>query len=136
MYTTCQEGTRKYIEHVFGILKGKFQFVSRPIHMYHLQQICNRLGTCLMLHNMAILDRVMGDCNKRYNPMETMVGPDDPYTIEYPSDIAYAQDKFKKEFRIPNDTWKVQYERKLDRWHKFEDNYDYTRLYKALLSGH
>ena len=58
-FTAWQESARKDIERGFGVLKAKFQFVSRPIMLRELDLIANRMATCLILHNMCVRDRVM-----------------------------------------------------------------------------
>ena len=68
-YTKWQEAARKDIERAFGVLQSKFQWIARPIHLYDLGDISNRVGTCLILHNMCVSDRIMdGDVHARYNP--------------------------------------------------------------------
>ena len=85
---------------------------------------------------MAVSDRVMGDPYKRYNPMQTTVGPDQMGTIEYPSDMNHGLSTIPQEITITTNTWKEQNTQQLDRFKKLDDNSDYIRLYKALLSGH
>jgi hypothetical protein len=58
-FTRWQEGARKDVERAFGVLQAKFQFIARPIHLHHLQDIANRVATCIILHNMCVSDRVM-----------------------------------------------------------------------------
>jgi hypothetical protein len=38
------------------------------IYSSNLNLICNKVATCLILHNMCVSDRVMGDVNATYNP--------------------------------------------------------------------
>jgi Plant transposon protein len=67
-FTGWQESARKDIERVFGVLQCKWKAVA-----FHIQGLClvgigNMVATCLILHNMGVSDRVMGDVNKRYEP--------------------------------------------------------------------
>ena len=65
--TTWQEAKRKDIERTFGVLQGKFQWIARPIQLLvQLEDISKRLGTCLILHNMTVSDRVMGEVGVLY----------------------------------------------------------------------
>ena len=70
-YTEWQEGVRKDIERAFGNLKTLWKFISRPIEIWNLSHIANRVTTALILHNVVVSDRVMGDVHHRYNPAET-----------------------------------------------------------------
>jgi hypothetical protein len=66
--TQWQESSRKDIESTFGVLEGMFQFLDRPILLMDLKQISLRVTTCIILHNMLVSDRVMGQCGVLYNP--------------------------------------------------------------------
>ena len=69
-FTAWQEASRKDIERAFGVLQCKFQYVACPIHDMHLGAISVKTATCIILHNMRVSDRVMGDVRSRYNPSE------------------------------------------------------------------
>jgi hypothetical protein len=92
-YTQWQEAVRKDIERAFGVLKGTFQFLERPILLMDLKQISNRVITCLILHNILVSDRVMRDCGVTYNPAHEMEGEtdDDEPTVEQPQDLVTVQ---------------------------------------------
>jgi Plant transposon protein len=67
--TAGQEGARKDVEHAFGMLKGRFQFVEQPIHVHHLLNIGKQMMPCLILHNIFRADYVMGNKYWQvYNP--------------------------------------------------------------------
>ena len=68
-FTQWQEAVRKDIERAFGLLQGKFQCMARPFHQLSLDVLANRVGACLILHNMCVSDRVMdGDARAWYKP--------------------------------------------------------------------
>ena len=67
-YTKWQESVRKAIERAFGILKERWQWVDRPIQLRDVQEISLRMNTCLILHNICVSDRVMGDVTASYKP--------------------------------------------------------------------
>jgi hypothetical protein len=96
-YTQWQEAVRKDIERAFGVLKGTFQFLERPILLMDLKQISNRVITCLILHNILVSDRVMRECGVTYNPAHEMEGEtddeatDDEATVEQPQDLVAIQ---------------------------------------------
>jgi len=49
-FTKWQEAVRKDIERAYGVLKGRFQFLERPILLMDLNDIASRVSTCLVLH--------------------------------------------------------------------------------------
>ncbi len=62
-----QEAAWKDIERAFGNLKIMWKFVSPPIEIWNLNDIASRMSTALILHNIIVSNRVMGDMNSRYN---------------------------------------------------------------------
>ena len=89
-YTGWQEAARKDIERAFGVLQCMFQWFARPIHMMNLKNIANRVGCCLILHNMCVSARIMGDCRATYNPAASLE-EDLPPDIENPPDQQQVQ---------------------------------------------
>jgi hypothetical protein len=68
-FTQWQESSRKDIERAFGVLQCKFKAIANPIHLIGLHEITAMVDCCLILHNMAVSDRVMGgNVNLRYSP--------------------------------------------------------------------
>jgi Plant transposon protein len=63
-----QEGTRKDIERVFGVLKGTWKFMERPILLMDLKHIALSVTTCIILHTMLVPDRVMESVGVVYDP--------------------------------------------------------------------
>ena len=73
-FTKWQEAVRKDIERAYGVLKGRFQFLERPILLMDLNDIASRVSTCLVLHNILVADRIMdGDYKARYDPAASVV---------------------------------------------------------------
>jgi Plant transposon protein len=58
LFTKWQESCRKCVERAFGILRRKFQILSRPIELWHEEDIRNVIDTCIILHNMMVETRV------------------------------------------------------------------------------
>jgi hypothetical protein len=83
-FTAWQEGARKDIERAFGVLQCKWKAIAFPIHSMDLGSISKLMGTCLILHNMAVSDRVMGDVNRRYVP-STVAEKESPVEV-FPTD--------------------------------------------------
>ena len=88
-YTKWQESTRKDIERAFGVLKGTFQFVARPIQLHDLTDISNRMICCLILHNIIVCDRVMGEVAVRYDPSNSV--EEEVVEVQQPPDLQEVQ---------------------------------------------
>ena len=57
------------IERAFDNLKIIWKIVSHPIEIWSLlDNTAIRITTTLILHNVVVSDRMMGDVNMRYNP--------------------------------------------------------------------
>jgi hypothetical protein len=69
VFSKWQEAKRKDIERAFGVLQGKFQVLARPILLINLDLIAELVSTCLILHNMCVQDRIMGDGSTHYDPL-------------------------------------------------------------------
>nr|XP_043629849.1 protein ALP1-like [Erigeron canadensis] len=55
-FKRVHEAARKHIEMVFGVLKGKWKILERPIRFYDLDKIGKVVEACCILHNMIIKD--------------------------------------------------------------------------------
>jgi Plant transposon protein len=88
-YTAWQEACRKDVERVFGVLKGTWQFLDRPILLHKLTEISLRTTCCIILHNMLVADRCMGDCRATYRPSCIIDPP--PATVQQPADLQEIQ---------------------------------------------
>ena len=67
-FTRWQESSRKDIERAFGVLQARFKAIATPIYIMEDDSIYNLAATCLIMHNMCVQERIMGNCNDRYNP--------------------------------------------------------------------
>jgi hypothetical protein len=67
-FTSWQEGARKDVERAFGVLQGKWKSVATPIQTVDPKYIASMVSCCLILHNMGVSDRVMGDVRTWYDP--------------------------------------------------------------------
>mmetsp|Transcript_48655 Transcript_48655/g.117660 ORF Transcript_48655/g.117660 Transcript_48655/m.117660 type:complete len:148 (+) Transcript_48655:1072-1515(+) len=59
-------GSTQRCRALFGIMKAQWQFLARPITLMGLEDIGRRVYCCLILHNMNVTDRVMGDVKTKY----------------------------------------------------------------------
>ena len=55
-YTKCQEGVRKDVERVFGVLQARFEILKNPVRQWYLGTIEDIMLACIILHNMIIED--------------------------------------------------------------------------------
>jgi hypothetical protein len=60
-FAKWQEASRKDIERVFGVLKAKFHFLLTRIELWHIGEITDVVGTCMILHNMMVAHRMDND---------------------------------------------------------------------------
>jgi hypothetical protein len=90
---------RKDIERSFGVLKGTWQFIERPIHIMSLDDIQAEVFCCLILHNILVSDRVMGDCKTRYKPDHVL--EEEEMTVEQPPDLSTVQGRSEEDQFTP-----------------------------------
>jgi Plant transposon protein len=137
-FTGWQEGARKDIERAFGVLKGQFQFVERPIHLHSLIDIGNRMTACLILHNMCRADYVMeNEYRKIYNPANTTID-EQSTVIAQPDDmhLYHATVDVNPDMIGINHTNVSALEKLLTRENRFnalQDIEENSRLHRALL---
>jgi hypothetical protein len=94
-FTAWQEAVRKDIERAFGVLKSKFQFLERPIHLHNLADVAARVITCIILHNICVADRVMDyNYRVRYDPSATV--EEDFTPVQAPADLLEVQRRADK----------------------------------------
>ena len=138
-YTSWQEGARKDIERAFGQLKGIWQFTATPILLFDLKDISRRMTTCLILHNMLVTDRVMGEPGKMYDPAYSII-EEVNVAIEQPSDLRdiqqsaygrYIRQAQASDEMNPQSVVNVITRR--DRWITLSNRDEHGRLYAALL---
>jgi Plant transposon protein len=77
-YNTQQEGIRKCVERLFGVLFQQFQFLQRPSRLWGLEEMQKVFKVCVVMHNMLV-DR----------PTENM---DVPTPTETPDQFLYKHD--------------------------------------------
>jgi hypothetical protein len=56
-FAQCQESARKDVERAFAVLILRFQILQRAIRMWYLEDICNLLYCCVIMHNMVVEER-------------------------------------------------------------------------------
>jgi hypothetical protein len=145
LFTAWQEACRKDIERAFGVLQAKFQVIARPIHLMKLQRIANKVATCMILHNMCVSDRVMGDPKAYYNPAyEVEVYAEDVEVIDLsqPPDILKVQemvDKNRVVEKAVTGVWSATKEvqsiliKKRKVWSELKNEEEHIRLHKAIM---
>jgi hypothetical protein len=147
-YTAWQEAARKDIERAFGVLKGTWQCLQRPIHLHHLRDIADRVACCLLLHNMLVTDRVMCDKDgydyrQRYDPSHNM-DLDNNVQVQQPPDLASVQARVDEGVvcnpadaggtGVANAPVEVrQFVSRADRFQELNDGQENMRLHRALM---
>ena len=141
-FTGWQEAARKDIERAFGNLQCRWQWIARPIMLHDLQDISGRVGTCLILHNMCVSDRVMdGDVRARYNPAFQVM--EELEVIVQPPDLQDVQrngrdpDKNPTAIGVQNiPDYKLMAMLRKERWTTLSDVDEHARLHTALKGYH
>jgi hypothetical protein len=72
------------------VLQRKFQYMARPVDDHDLEIIGKRVMTFLILHNMCVADRVIGDVHAPYNPAEKH-STEEASSVEAPRDRERVQ---------------------------------------------
>ena len=137
-YTKWQEAARKDIERAFGVLKQTWQFMERPIRMEYIGQVTVRVGTCVILHNILVQDRVMGPPNLggpkiRYNPAARIRR--EVEEVRQPNNLSEVlrQHKINRSAApLGNPSIAHKFKRAI-RWRELEDKNEHIRLYEALV---
>jgi len=133
-YTKWQEATRKDIERAFGVLRSRWKFMAFLIHLMKIDNICLRVQTCLILHNMGVSDRVMkGDVTAMYNPAFAMAGGHDSDSDSDLDDLDIDSDS---ESDIDMEQIQDEGEDAVEAeefWRNLLDKAEHGRLFRALL---
>ncbi len=132
-YATWQESARKDIERAFGVLQGQYKFIANPIQKLDLDEIGVRVGTCLILHNMGVSDRIMDNEVRAVYKPSAYVG--DGTNIDEMAEISRAgrsRDAPPVGARhLNNDTQLMVRKR---RWCETTDTREHGRLHEAILN--
>lgn len=148
-YTAWQESARKDVERAFGMLKATWQFLARPIFLLDLKTISARATTCLILHNVLVGDRVMGEPGLLYNPQASLtrnaagvITSHEEVEVDQPPDLSDVQQKQSNiDFDIVNamNDSKNAHPQSLvnvvtrrERWLSLKDPMEHERLFLAL----
>jgi Plant transposon protein len=59
LFCAQQEGARKAVERVFGVLFKRFHVLYRPSRLWHIEDMPAIVKTCVILHNMCVEERRM-----------------------------------------------------------------------------
>lgn len=136
IFTAWQESVRKDIERAFGVLQAKFQVLARPLYPIHLDRIANKVATCLILHNMCVSDRVMGDVRATYNPAASI--DDIDLMVESPEELATVQASFSETHLATTGVARAdeavqELVIKREEWLTLQDEEEHIRLHEALM---
>ena len=131
-FTEWQEAARKDIERAFGVLQGKFQALATPIVLLDLKIIADLCSSSLILHNMCVSDRIMGDVRARYDPAYNLL-PEKEVEIEYSEEFLQKKERMKSAIGISNsDSFVQKLVLRKDRWRELVNLDEFVRLHSAL----
>jgi Plant transposon protein len=54
LFSSSQEGARKAVERVFGVLFSRFHILYRPSRLWHKSDMADVVASCCIIHNMII----------------------------------------------------------------------------------
>ena len=131
-FTEWQEAVRKDIERAFGVLQGRFQALATPILLMDLTVIANLCSSSLILHNMCVSDRIMGDVRARYDPAHNLL-PEEEVEIEYSEEFLQKKKRMRAPIGISNsDPFVRKLVLRKGRWSDLVDLDEFVRLHSAL----
>jgi hypothetical protein len=61
LFSLWQESKRKDVERFFGVFKKKFNFFAKPVPFFFMEDILNAFYCSIVLHNMAVRERIDSD---------------------------------------------------------------------------
>jgi Plant transposon protein len=82
LYCGQQEGGRKAVERVFGVLFKRFKILDRPCQLHHIEDMENTLRCCAILHNMMCAYWRSNYSGSRANQVRDEQAVTDPLTDE------------------------------------------------------
>ena len=140
-FSAWQEAARKDIERAFGVLQQMWQCIGRPFHQLTLKSIAIKVSCCMILHNMCMSDRVMGDPRARYNPAHNCskyVNEEYTPTVQQPPDLNQVQDPLQENgvcrIGLANgDLNTIEVMRNREAWVDLNSKDQHVELHKALL---
>ena len=131
-FTEWQEAARKDIERAFGTLQGKYQALATPIVLMDLTIIASLCSASLILHNMCVSDRIMGDVRARYDPSFNLL-PEKEVEIEYSEEFLKKKEKMMATIGIANcDPFVQKLVLRKGRWNELVNLDEFVRLHSAL----
>ena len=97
-----------------------------------LNVIANLCSASLILHNMCVSDRIMGDVRARYDPAHNIL-PEKEVEIEYSDEFKQKQERMKAAIGITNsDPFVQKLVLRKGRWAELSDLDEFVRLHSAL----
>lgn len=72
-FASTQEAVRKDIERAFGVLVKQYDILDRPLRVWKMETVREILATCIILHNMTVMERraqYVGDIYLQATPLQ------------------------------------------------------------------
>jgi Plant transposon protein len=54
LFSSSQEGDRKAVERVFGVLFSRFHILYRPSRLWHKPDMADVVASCCIIHNIIV----------------------------------------------------------------------------------
>jgi Plant transposon protein len=130
-FSAWQESARKDIKRAFGILQNRWQAIEHVIHTQDPNRIPHMIAACVILHNMRVSERIMGDVHTTYDPIFGLdLDPEHPevrHTVKAGKDVECIMgiSHFDK------NTVQALMERKVEML-ALDDSTEWRRLHQAL----
>ena len=138
-FTGWQEACRKDIERSFGIMKSVWKFTANDILLHNLNDISNRMTTCLILHNVVVADRIMGNVALRYDPAHCLDEDVENWNNE-PLNLStreesemHEREESSADLLSRTDAAK-KFANARNRWRELSDKNEHGRLVRALMN--
>lgn len=100
--TKLQEGRRKDVERLFGVLQGRFRILRSDFHGWSDGELVEIVQACVILHNMLVRLRLNGDLEDEVDEHGRLVDPNE--VVQEFLDEAHSQTDGNKDMHIPEQT--------------------------------
>lgn len=126
-FSKWQEACRKDIERAFGVLQNRWKAVTNPIFSLGMERATHVTACCIILHNMGVAERIMGDIRLTYDPAKPKRGD----VVE--EEIMEAGPEVEREFAVDDRNFPLHAIRFIEERELFNEH-ESRRLQSALLA--
>jgi Plant transposon protein len=87
LYASAQEGVRKSVERVFGVLFARFHILYRPSRLWYKEDMADVVATCCIIHNMIIENSEVQGGTRNIATLDDTALPSDVQRVTDPQGI-------------------------------------------------